>query len=751
MMSIGFIFWLLIYSIPGSIILPAPVSAKVKAYQGKPTIHLDGVPVSPVMYGLTDVPGGRWSWEEVPQHNIKMFCEQGIELFQLDVSLEQMVLENGKVDISLARRQVQGVLNVCPNARVFFRLHLNPPGWWMDQHPEESVAYDSVPALADPNIGFTRSLQADARNPIRPGMASSKWKEWATQKLALFCRLFSKVPEGNVLAGIQVAYGIYGEWHQWGLHLYEADFSKAMTLYYRNWLTEKYGRVENLQAAWGNAEIDFSEVVIPNTPARMKTSAGMFRHPVKERTIIDYYECQHELVADNIIHFCKKIKETWPRPIITGTFYGYFFSVFNRQAAAGHLALQKVLNSPDVDYLSGPQVYYPEEGYQPGEPYRSRSLIHSVLLHGKLWLDEFDQQPRRSWPYLSTYDNRERYNQIVQENISTLQRSVLFPLLRGQGLWFYDFGPAGMHLNTRNQRNSQAGTTGYWDNPQYLEEIGKLKAFADQFLHQPYTSRADVLAVYDTESIYYMPSTKESPCPITEHLINWSTLALYYAGCLFDPIHLDDLDKVDLKQYKAVVFMNTFLLNEAERSLITDKVAKDNRHLIWTYAPGYLNEKNVSVNLISAITNIKLDTLRSDSIPTITLDSTFVECPAQMAKGKYAPVFYINDENVKVLGHYKEKALAGFGYQRASDHTSWYAGLPITDFRIFQEIFKNAGVTLYTMDKEIIYGGGDHLMYHTTEKGQKTFEHDGQQYNLEFTEVPATKLLNLSTGKEFWK
>ena len=345
--------------------------------------------------------------------------------------------ENQQIDVSLARKQVQGVLNVCPKAAIFFRLHLNPPEWWMNQFPEESVAYDSVQAFPDTLLGFSRTLASDPRNPRRASMASSKWQNSTSQKLREFCQLFSKTPEGSALAGVQVAYGIYGEWHQWGLHQYEADFSESMRLQFQEWLELKYQEVEKIRIAWGDSTVLFTEITIPTTKDRMQSRLGLFRHPIEDRRIIDYYKCQHELIAQNIIEFCKTIKNAWPRPIITGTFYGYFFSVFNRQAAGGHLALQKVLKSEYVDYLSGPQVYYPEEGNLPGEPYRSRCLNHSILLNGKLWLDEYDQQPRRTWPYLSIHDNRKAYQKIAQEKyfnaaqkccLSTLKRSRIMVL-----------------------------------------------------------------------------------------------------------------------------------------------------------------------------------------------------------------------------------------------------------------------------------------------------------------------------------
>ena len=731
----------------GHLMGQVPLEGKVMQYKGRSTIHINDQPKVPMLYALSDVPGGRYAWEELPQHNIWQFCEAGIELFQLDLSFQQMWLADHSLAIQIAQKQIQGVLEVCPNAAIFFRLHLNPPDWWLDEHPLESVAYDSVPAVKDVRLGLNRALEPDARHPFRASMASEVWKTAIEDKLARFCKALAASPEGKAVAGIQVAYGIYGEWHQWGLHQYEADFSKPMRLGFQAWLKAKYATKEQFQKAWKDSKLTFDEVEIPGTSLRSKVQAGIFRDPVLDTKVVDYYTYQHELVANTIISFCQTIKSNWPRPIITGTFYGYFFSVFNRQAAGGHLALKLLMESSDVDYLSGPQVYYPEEGFKAGEPYRSRSLIHSMQLNGKLWLDEYDQQPRRTWPYLSLFDNTKAYQMIMQENKSMLQRSLVFSLLKGQGLWFYDFGPAGMHLNRRNQYNSQLGTSGYWDDPEYLQIIRQVKTWAETLMHEAFESMADVLVVYDTESILYMPSTKENACPITEHLINWSTLALYYSGCLFDPIHLDDLNKVNLDQYRVVVFMNTFFLDAKEREQILNRVVKDNRHLIWTYAPGYLSPSGVNMDQIEEMVGFTLDTFELDTAPAIHVITNAGDSIRLTAKGRYSPVFSIKDPTVQSVGFYTENGKPGLGFKRFETFSSWFSGVPITDYRVFQSIFEQADVQLFSKDKDIVYGGTNWLLYHSIHKGGKSFSWKGRSYQLEFDTAPASKLVHLKTNE----
>lgn len=72
-----------------------------------------------------------------------------------------------------------------------------------------------------------------------------------------------------------------------------------------------------------------------------------------------YYRYNSELVAETIGYFAKAVKDLTQRERIVGVFYGYLLQLCGeqRQQNAGHLALERVLASPDVDFLSSPTSY----------------------------------------------------------------------------------------------------------------------------------------------------------------------------------------------------------------------------------------------------------------------------------------------------------------------------------------------------------------------------------------------------------
>ncbi|HBZ55737.1 MAG TPA: hypothetical protein DEO88_10045, partial [Syntrophobacteraceae bacterium] len=299
--------------------------------------------------------------------------------------------EDGSLDISPARKQIRGVLDVCPEAAVIMRLQVTAPRWWTRAHPGECVRYADTGYQDESDIGFPRIIEEDNFPVRRISMASVAWRREAGEILRRILAALAASPEGNALAGIQPANGIYGEWHNWGFFRNEPDTSAPMNAEFRSWLTQKYRTDEALQRAWHLPTATLASASVPGMKER-ETSAGILRDPQREQKTIDYYTCVHQLVADNIIFFAHITKQTWPRPILTGSFYGYFFSVFGRQAAGGHLELQRLLSSPDIDFLAGPQAYEPD-ALKLGEAFRSRSLITSIRLHGKLWLDENDNEP----------------------------------------------------------------------------------------------------------------------------------------------------------------------------------------------------------------------------------------------------------------------------------------------------------------------------------------------------------------------
>ena len=674
-------------------------SAQLKNHLGKPTLFINDEPVYPIIYAITDMPGGRWSWEEVPQWNLGQFHQAGVKLYQVDIWLEHLWAQDGTLDISLAQSQVRGVLDVDPNASVMIRLHVNPPRWWQNEHPEECTQFADTVATPQAAWGMYRGVQGDLNPYLRHSFASRKYLEECGEKLKEFCREFAKTKEGNSLVGLHIADGVFHEWHYWAFFEHYPDTGPAMTKYFREWLQKKYKTDNALQAAWKDKQITLATATIPNEE-RLKTSAGVFRDPETERRIIDYVEAQHESISNAIIHFCEIAKKNWPRPLITGVFYGYFFTMFGRQAAGGHLKVSDILASPYVDYLSAP-LSYQKYCRDVGGSGQSRGVLESCRVNGKLWLDEIDQATTIS------QDGENLFIKDLPGDIAKIRRNSAQSFTRGMGGWYYDFG-----IKT---------VRGSWGHPELMSEIKKLNEIFNQYHQRTYTSPADVLFVYDTDSYYYMGYDFNTD-PVSPAAIDRPSADAYHSGAVFHMIYLNDLERADLANYKVVVFSNTFYLTDEQKKYIKKNVASNGRHIIWNYLPGYTNGKKLDIGFVSEVTGVSLNLetrsvepvvrIRGEGLPEVELKITKPTSPL--------PV--IVDKKAIALGYFgHEQNSVAFAMKELDNSTSWICSIPLSDPAVLRAIFKKAGVHIYSEEGDVIYDGAGIFSVHTLEGGKRTF------------------------------
>ncbi|QHV96005.1 hypothetical protein [Spirosoma endbachense] len=719
------IFYLFLVCVGKALHAQSPKSAVIRPDNGRPTLFVNGVAQTPTFYALTHAYGGRWSWEEVPARNLNNFCQIGFRLFQVDLWLEDIWAKNSDtLDIRKAQRQVRGVLDQCADASVVIRIHVNAPFWWNKANPDECTQFADAPVDTTLKAGPPyHNEEHDIHAALRASLASAKWKQESGEKLAELCRKLAKTPEGNAVIGMHVAGGIYGEWHYWGFIEHDPDTGPAMTSYFRNWLRAKYKTTKNLQKSWQTKGFTLDNATVPTTVERLRTQDGFFKDPVQEQRTIDYFNAQQQVVADDAIYFCRLVKETWPRPIVTGIFYGYLHMTFNRQTVGGHLFIRQILDSPYIDYLSAPQTYWPDSRKAGGSG-NSRGIIESTLLHGKLWLDEIDNGYLHAKNDFENIRYTERYDS-TYANI--IRRCALLPLMRGIGYWFYDFGP-------------QKGF-GWWDNPKYLASMKEEKQFFEKRLSIPYHSEADVLYVWSQDVFYYL---KSAPLPITVNVLDQSIEQALRSGTVGDQVYDFDLDRLNLDQYKAVVFMNVYKLTDTQRKFIMEKVAKNGRTIVWNYLTGYTNGNRLDLNFVKSLTGMNLERAHGNQIPIVK----FLK-PSYTYKfsGIVEPLLIVNDKTTQTLAELDDTGQAIIARKQGEEYTSVFCALPLNGTDGFREVFRQAGCHIYNEQNDFTYANSGLLLLHTKEGGLRTIRLKNGK-SVSFSLKQGTNLLlNVTTGE----
>jgi len=314
------------------------------------------------------------------------------------------------------------------------------------------------------------------------------------------------------------------------------------------------------------------------------------------------------------------------------------------------------------------------------------------------------------------------------------------------GMWFYDFGVAGVDLDGFRYRHR--GSRGGWDHTVVMTDIGTVKELLERKLSMEYRTDADVVYVYDTKSLFHTASLRGAD-PVTPAVIDYATLSAFKSGVVFDPVHIDDLRKIDLTPYRVVVFGNTFVLDSAQREFIRDSVARNNRTLIWLYGPGYSDGVTLAPAHITALTGISVDTFSLGERPEVELsliaDSTVTY---HLGEIPFTPLFAVTDPACEPFGYYSGTRTIAVARKTFPHHTSWYIALPNTAMEPLTHILRDSGAHVYSSAGDIIYAGGGLLVVHTREGGTHRITlKNGSLVTFELPEGASTLILDSDSGE----
>jgi hypothetical protein len=676
----------------------APWEGSVRPFQEKPTIHINGQPVPPFLYAQTDIPAAR-SWNEQPRRNLANFAALGVRLYQVDVCLAHCWRKPDEFSIELARRQVAGVLAVCPDAAVFIRVHVNPPHWWMKANPDEMVGYATGEAEDEGEV--ERLITRDMDRVVRVSLASDKWREELGGIFTRFCQELARSPEGKRVVGLHLACGAYGEWHYWGVY-HGPDTGPAMTRHFRSWLASKYRSDDALKKAWGRPEAMLKAATVPAHADRIGTSHGIFRDPAREQWLLDYFKCLQEVVADDVLYFCRLAKTHWPRPLITGTFYAYFMYVGTESATGGHLEIERLQASPDVDYFSAPSSYY-KECRDVGGTGQPRGFPASARLHGKLWLVEMDQPP---------VGGRERIGGDPEQHgdsIAQMRRNVMGTFHQGMGLWYYDFGPGKPVVDVTR-------CSGWWDHPTLLAEVRRLKLLFDERFDRPFEPVADVAVLYDTQ-VYYHLAPQEKVNVVDRDVVDRLSAAICRSGVIADTFYLTDMEKIDWSRYRAVVLANAYVLSSGQRRFLREQVARNGRHLLWMYAPGFSDGEQIGEDMIGQATGIGVS---HSEAPYARIQIDAAGLPAVQYEFRVPnPLFAVSDPAALAVGRFVGSRDVAVARKDSADAVSWFFAMPPCVPGVLREVFRQAGAHVYSDCDDVVLGGGGLLTVHTLDGGPR--------------------------------
>ncbi len=695
---------------------------QVRQMWNKPTLTMNGQTIAPMLYGLSDFPAAA-SFTAQAQRNIAAFRQAGIRLVNVDTALRQGWFKKDPFDPEPMLAEIANALEAAPDAKVLVRLHLNPPYWWHRDHPEECVIYRTKDGdtIGKDNGEQDRLISHDADGFVRVSLASERWMAEAGERLAILCEALKEAPEGESLMGIQVACGIYGEWHQWG-----TDVSPVMQKRFRRFLRDTYETDEALQQAWRDPAVTIDTA--PFHPEIFtEPDEGMFRDPAKSRYIMDAQTCHQTTVCDAILYFCQIVKTHLP-DALAGAFYGYYWGTNGNNATiGGHLQPDRLYASEWVDFLCGPFCYM-ENRKADGVPMQ-RGMLESSRLRGMLWLTEMDQHPE------GAEANGRGDPAQMDQTIAVLRRNVLQVLCAGQGLWYYDH-----RVVPQFRPGARAGgiyrKRGWWEEPELMAEIGALRALAEEIANRPYEPAADVLLVSDTDSYYCRGRVADYEYRIHESVAR--------CGVSYDCIYLQELPVADLRRYKCVIFTNAYRMTpemrDACRMLLKDTAA------VWLYAEGYCDGETLSIENLSRTVGMEMtktqgqtsvNVLGGQLLPGLTQQPEEIAIPRE-----FAPLFAVSDGEAIPMARYENGEVAA----AVKGCDIWLPG-PYLTRSWMQAIIKHCGAHVYCEAGDPVIAGAGLVAINCPHGGTRTLRlRNGKTVALTL-DGPATAALDAETGE----
>lgn len=276
----------------------------VAPHHGAPTLFIEDQPVFPAEYW----PGWGPPETDPQREEYRRAGELGLHIYNTAIFSETWV-GSEQYDFSELEGKFRKFVEVDPEAMFHIRMSIEVPQWWREAVPEECELFEDG----------TRFAQS---------YASQLWRKGASDLIRAYVAFLRSTWIGErVIAYHPCA----APWQEWGTYnaMYDkcADYSEPMRRHFRAWLRERYGDDRTLREAWNDEHVSLETVRVPSPEDQRACGFFTFRDPKADRSAIDYLECFNELVADDIIHFCRTVKEACDYENIVGVFYGYLMEM----------------------------------------------------------------------------------------------------------------------------------------------------------------------------------------------------------------------------------------------------------------------------------------------------------------------------------------------------------------------------------------------------------------------------------------
>jgi hypothetical protein len=724
----------------------AELTSEVRMHNGAPALFVNGQLTSQTLAA---------PYRET-EPDFRQFREAGVRIFNMYMRFDWSGPE--EYDFDGVDRRMEFYTSLDPKVLILARVLLSPGAWWGEQFPDDVSRRDD---------GSVANMFGQVAYP--PSLSSKKYRERSKKAMTAFVTHMEEKWGDNML-GYQPGNGFGGEWLMFN-SFWESpvpptkfgveDYSPVARAGFRERLRERYSTVNALRLAWDDPEVTFETADPPNEIERYSTTYGIFFDPAAGTRVPDFIQYFNHTVANVLLENCAWVKELTNRKKLVGVFYGYLWCNFPNLSAknTGHLGIERVFSSPDVDFICSPYTY---DNKQVGGPNNSQTLPEQAMLHGKLYFNEVDTEThlhKRQWRWGNSLHLPENW----AETRGLLLRDFGYSFTKGMGLWWTDL------------------RGGNYDDPQIIGLLTKLKQIDDQHLSSDKRLTGEIAVILDEDSFTYFGDGEPFLNALMTAQKQWH---LGYLGAPWEPYLLADIANPNLRDFKLYIFLNTFRVTPQERAAIHAKLKRNNATALWVYAPGYITDDGLSTDAMRELTGISIvedapmgelhidvtnrehqyaaalpeghaygtdvgvaDIIRTYDHQLYLKDPRDPGAQRDLPGFRVGPRFYVDDDDATVLGRVAgivvqppynpgergrrgrsaptrppnpENNQPGLVVKAQDGWTSVYSSAPIVSHQVLRGIAKAAGCHIYSDVGDVVYANRDFLVVYAPNGGART-------------------------------
>ena len=658
----------------------AASDVRLDLHDGHPRLTVDGRSLLPLIY----------STSVLRANQIKLFRNVGVDIVSFpctaDFHLYHLAADVWKgpddYDYTELDARLDLVMQAHPEAWLLPRVFTCSPPWWDAAHRDDLVVWDD---------GATkRPLFHGAAKFEVPSLASDRWRTAMEENVRRLIRHVENGHHGDRVLGYMINSENSEEWFHWGtMEGYGFDDNAQMTRRFRTWLERRYVADEGLANAWRRRDARIAEATLPDHDRRLRVGGLACRNPKTDQDVVDYRLFFADLIAETIGDLAAAVKDETNARKLFGTFYGYLVELVYHPdgvQSGGHLALDRVLNDKNVDFLASPSSYarrLPACGY-------SMSMVPSstVNRHGKVFFHENDYRTH------VLFDDAGYGRCDTAAETSGLQRRELaHALTHGHGLWWFDM------------------TSGWYDDPVLRETITRLVKISREAASRPREGVAEMAVVLDPASMLWVGA----PPNQFVQLVVQQMLELSRVAAPFDVVLLDDLLDRGLGRYRFVLFPTSFHVDESCRAALHDMLHDSDVTALWLVAPGFVDDD--------------VDPAHAEKLVgfPVTLPPHPRFAVAESTDGTHSGTWFwhgylpepIPDATTNIRARYVDDDRPAVITKRMDGWTSAYSGVPALAGSELRDLARRAGVHLYLDTDDAVYACNRFVAIHARNAGRR--------------------------------